>query len=158
LSSWLIQKIELKRVFLILPVIAMAGAGLMIIAPGLPMAMISLLLLQVMRDTTDDSARKSFTSLVPEERRGRVSTFMSNYLPALGTILACLITGAIVLIGLAQGRDLHVLYMIVALLGGAVSVAMIIRMITVYESSLLSWRIKRRQRVQGSVLDKLDFK
>jgi AAA family ATP:ADP antiporter len=158
LSTWLIQKIELKRVFLILPVIAMAGAGLMIVAPGLPMAMISLLLLQVMRDTTDDSARKSFTSLVPEERRGRVSTFISNYLPALGTILACLITGTIVLIGLAQGRDLHVLYMIVALLGGAVAVAMIIRMIAVYDSSLLSWRIKRRQRVQGSVLDKLDFK
>jgi AAA family ATP:ADP antiporter len=158
LSSWLIQKMELKRVFIILPVIAMAGAGLMIVAPGLPIAMLSFISLQVMRDTTDDSARKSFTSLVPEERRGRVSTFMSNYLPAVGTILACLITGAIVLTGLALGRDLHILYMIVALLAGAVAVGMIIRMSAVYESSLLSWRIKRRQRGQSSVLDKLDFK
>jgi AAA family ATP:ADP antiporter len=109
------------------------------------------------RDTTDDSARKSFQALVPEERRGRVSTFMSNYLPALGTIVACLIAGVIVLIGLAQNSELHIIYLIVAAIAAAFAIWAIFKMRAVYDNSMMNWRLKRRQRGTSSVLDKLDF-
>ena len=92
---------------------------------------------------------------MPEERRGRVSTFMDNYLPAVGTILACLVTGLIVLIGLQINRDLHLVYLSVALLCGGVALWATLKMRKVYESSLLNWRLKRRQRTTDSVLDKL---
>lgn len=157
LSSYLIQKMQLKNVFVIMPVVALIGAVLLIFLPGLPVAVLALLALQTVRDTTDDSARKSFQSLVPEERRGRVSTFMSNYLPALGTILACIITGAIVMIGLAQSADLSALYLIIAALAAGAAIWAIIKMRAAYDSSMMNWRLKRRQRGTSSVLDKLDF-
>jgi AAA family ATP:ADP antiporter len=157
LSSYLIQKMSLKKVFFIMPLLALLGAGMMIVSPLLPAAVLALITLQTVRDTTDDSARKSFQALVPEERRGRVSTFMSNYLPALGTIVACIITGVIVLIGLAQNSELHIIYLIVAAVAAAFAIWAIFKMRAVYDNSMMNWRLKRRQRGTSSVLDKLDF-
>ena len=109
------------------------------------------------RETVDESARKSFQALVPEERRGRVSTFMDNYLPALGTILACLITGAIILIGIRQNIDLHIYYLAVAFLSGLFAFWATFKLRQSYDSSLLNWRLKRRQRAKSSLLDDLEF-
>jgi MFS family permease len=207
LTSRLIERMNLKNTFFIFPAVVMVGVIGMVAMPGLGTAVLAMSLVKLVRETIDESARKAFQSLVPEERRGRVSTFMDSYLPALGTILACLLTGAVVLAGLWLSPDVAIyVYVGVALLGAvlviwvvlerwpvlvsiltallagtvallgvqvrpdqafyfylalvalsaSLAIWSVVKMRAVYESSLLNWRLKRRQR--GSrVLDKLEF-
>lgn len=207
LTSRLIEQMNLKNTFFIFPVVVLVGVIGMMAMPGLGTAVLAMSLVKLVRETVDESARKAFQALVPEERRGRVSTFMDSYLPAIGTILACLLTGVVVLAGLWLPAELAVFVYIgvavlgavlviwvvlerwpvlvsilVALLAGTVALVgvqvtadqafyfylalvafgaglafwSVVKMRSVYESSLLNWRLKRRQR--GSrVLDKLEF-
>jgi MFS family permease len=108
------------------------------------------------RETVDDSSRKSFQALVPEERRGRVSTFMDSYLASVGTIVAAISTGLIVLIGQWSGKDLNLVYLAIAFLASILAIWAAFRMRSVYEKSLLNWRLKRRQRVNDSMIRKLE--
>jgi len=94
---------------------------------------------------------------VPEERRGRVSAFMDSYLVAGGTIAGCLIAGAVVLAGERFMPDLYFyIYLAVVVLASLFALWSVLRMKAVYDSSLLNWRLKRRQR-GASVLDNLEF-
>jgi ATP/ADP translocase len=157
-TSQIIARMNLKNVFFIFPVITLLGSAGMFFLPGLSVAVTAMIALKMVRETIDESSRKSFEALVPEERRGRVSTFMDSYLAAIGTILACLVVGIIVLIGLATGRDLSTVYLAVAIAGSAGAIWSITKMRASYDSSLLNWRLKRRQRGgSASVLDKLTF-
>jgi MFS family permease len=155
LTGRLIKRMQLKNIFLIFPLVVLLGAGGAITSPGLWAILAAMLTVKLVRETVDDSGRKSIQSLVPEERRGRVSTFIDNYLPAGGTILACLVTGAIVLVGLWTGRDLHLIYLAVALLCGGFALWAVIKMGRVYDSSLFNWRLKRRQRVSDTLVGKI---
>lgn len=155
LTGRFLNKMQVKNIFLFFPIVVLLGAGGALLSPTLWMVVSAMLSVKLIRETLDDSARKSIQSLVPEERRGRVSTFIDNYLPASGTILACLVTGAIVLIGIGLKTDLHLAYMSVAFICGAVAFWAVLRMRKVYESSLLNWRLKRRQRVSDTLIGKI---
>jgi hypothetical protein len=155
LTSRLLNTMQLKNVFLIFPIVVLLGVGGAIASPAIFAIVSAMAVIKLVRETMDESARKNFQSLVPEERRGRVSTFMDNYLPAVGTILACVVTGLIVLVGLQINRDLHLVYLSVALLCGGIAFWATLKMRKVYESSLLNWRLKRRQRTSDSVVMKL---
>jgi MFS family permease len=154
-TSRLMNRMQIKNIFLIFPLVVLLGAGGAIASAGLWAILGAMLTLKLVRETVDDSGRKSIQSLVPEERRGRVSTFIDNYLPAAGTILACLLTGAIVVAGERIGRDLHLIYLAIAFLCGAFALWAVLRMRKVYESSLLNWRLKRRQRVSDTLVRKI---
>jgi hypothetical protein len=157
LTSRLINSLNLKNVFLLLPLVVFSSAVWMLGLPGLVSAVGGIMILKLVRDTTDESARKSFQALVPEERRGRVSTFMDSYLPALGTLLGCLILLAVIHVGLrTNAASYFYVYLSIAAAGAAFSVWAILKMRTVYDSSLFNWRLKRRQR-GGRVLDQIDF-
>ncbi|GAP13672.1 ATP/ADP translocase [Longilinea arvoryzae] len=157
-TSQIISRLNLKNVFFILPTVTLLGSVGMFFLPGLSMALVAMVSLKLMRETVDESSRKSFEALVPEERRGRVSTFMDSYLPAIGTVAACLVTGIIVLLGLGFGRDLSGVYIAVAIAGAIGAIWSIVKMRTCYDSSLLNWRLKRRQRgMAADLLDKLTF-
>ena len=164
LTSHVIAKISLKNTFLILPFTALAGATWMMALPGIISGVGGVLLQKLPAITVDQTARKAFQALVPEERRGRVSMFMDSYLFAGGTIIGCLVTGAIVFVGplrdvmgprLGGSRHFYI-YLAVAVLAALFAVWAVLKMRTVYESSLFNWRLKRRQR-RTSVLDRLDF-
>lgn len=155
LTSRLLNNMQLKNAFLVFPVVILVGVGGAIASPAVYVVISAMAAVKLVRETMDESARKNFQSLVPEERRGRVSTFMDNYLPAVGTILACLVTGLIVFIGSQMDRDLHLVYLAVALLSGGVALWATLKIRTAYESSLLNWRLKRRQRTSDSVVMKL---
>jgi len=106
------------------------------------------------------SAEKASTlleSLIPEERRGRASTFLDGYLPAVGVIGGVLLTGVVVLIGQWTQTDLHWLYLVLAAVAAALSIFWVFKMQKVYDNSLLNWRLKRRRTTATSVMDKLDF-
>lgn len=156
-TSRVIEKITLKNTFLVLPVVMFAGSAWMLLLPGIVSSAGGRGISRLAFDTIDQSARKAFQALVPEERRGRVSIFIESYLPALGTIIGCGVTGLIIFIGLKLGRDdFFLAYLVVAVLASAFVIWAVMRMRTVYDKSLLNWRLKRRQR-RASVLDKLDF-
>jgi len=156
LTGRLLNKMDLKNAFYFFPLIALSGAAGMLAFPGLALALSSMLLVKLTRETVDESARKSFQALVPEERRGRVSTFMDSYLQSAGTILACLLTGAIVLTGELLQLDMRLIYLSFAVLAATVAIWAVYRMGKVYEVSLLNWRLKRRQRATSDLLDQLD--
>jgi ATP:ADP antiporter, AAA family len=155
LTSRLIDRMQLKNVFLIFPFVVLLGAGGAMASPAVFAIITAMIMVKLVRETVDESGRKNFQSLVPEERRGRVSTFMDNYLPAVGTILACVVTGAIVLLGLKINKDLHFIYLAVSWVCGAIALWAVIRMRKVYEASLFNWRLKRRQRSSDSMIKKL---
>jgi hypothetical protein len=155
LTGRLIKRIHVKNIFLIFPIVILLGTGGALASPGLWAIFAAMLSVKLVRETVDDSGRKSIQSLVPEERRGRVSTFIDNYLPAGGTILSCLVTGIIVLVGQKLGIDLHLVYLALAWLCGGFALWAILRMGKVYESSLFNWRLKRRQRVSDTLINKI---
>lgn len=147
---------QIKDTFLIFPMVALIGAIGMIGIPGVGMAVGAMASVKLVRDTLNESGRKSFQGLIPEERRGRVSALMESYLPSIGTILACIVGIAIIFIAQSAGFNPVPVYMGVAALGGLVAFWAILQMHRVYDSSLLNWRLKRRQRrTQTVLLDKL---
>lgn len=156
-TSRLTNNVQLKSVLLIFPLVAFFASGSMMLLPTLLWIGVGgMSAVKLTRETVDDSARKSFQALVPEERRGRVSTFMDSYLASIGTILAALVTGLIVIIGQWLGRELNLVYIGVAFLASIVAIWATWRMRSVYEKSLLNWRLKRRQRVSDSMIKKLE--
>lgn len=153
LTSRIIDRVSLKNTFLILPFTVLAGATWMMARPGIISGVGGMLLQKLPQHTVDESARKAFQALVPEERRGRVSIFMDSYMFAGGVIIGCLVTGAIVLVGLHWDiPDYFYVYLAVAALAALFAIWVIFKMRAVYDSSLLNWRLKRRQRAT-SVLD-----
>lgn len=156
-TSRLINGIGLKNVFLILPVALFISSISITVLPGIIIATAGISLARLSQATVDESARKAFQALVPEERRGRVSMFMDSYLFAVGTITGCVITGLVILFGTALGSALYAYgYLVIAAGAALFSVWAILRMRSVYDVSLLNWRLKRRQH-RTSVLDKLNF-
>jgi len=167
ITARLIERLTLKNSFLILPVTLLSGFVLMIAgalttnsAIMIVTAVIAMVVMRLARDTVNESARKSFQTLVPEERRGRVTNFVDNYMIAGGTMIGSLLTGIIVVIGLifnlGDQYGFHYGYQIIGLLAALASLFAIMRMRATYDASMFNWRLKRRQRGQ-SVLSKLDF-
>ncbi len=156
LTGRLIKGMQLKNVFFFFPIVALLASSGMLFSAGLYAAFLGMLSVKLMRESIDESGRKAFQALVPEERRGRVSTFNDSYLPAIGTILACALTGLIVFIGLRINSDLHIIYMTLAVISAIVAIWATWRMSKTYDISLLNWRLKRRQRVSNSMVSKLE--
>ncbi len=158
LTGRLINKIGLKNVFIIFPMILLAGLSWILVLPTNLISVIGgLALPRLTRSTIDEPARKSFQALVPAERRGRVSMFMDSYLFAVGAIVGSLILGAVILLKSQFGSLEHYyIYLGIAAAATVVTIWFAFRVRGVYDASLLNWRLKRRQRASG-VLDKLDF-
>jgi ATP:ADP antiporter, AAA family len=58
-------------------------------------------------------------------------------------------------VGQQIGQDLHLIYLAVAFVCGGFALWAILKMGKVYESSLLNWRLKRRQRVSDTLIGKI---
>lgn len=158
-SARLIERLTLKKSFLIQPFVMLGSTILNFLIPGYMSSAVSQGLSRVTYDTVDLSARKSFQALVPNEKRGRVSMFIDSYLPSAGTIVGSLITFVIISIGLRLGiaREQYTLiYIGLGVMIAAVAVFAAFKVRATYEQSMLSWQLKRRTR-GSSVLDRLDF-
>jgi ATP/ADP translocase len=156
-TSFFIKITGLKNAFIALPLAQLFGTLSMIIFPGIVGGVGGFSLSKLTQSTIDESARKSFQALVPEERRGRVSMFMDSYLFAIGTVIGCLTTGVVVLFGTQFNISTYFyVYLCIGLIACGVAIAAIFKMRTVYEQSLFNWRLKRRQRGKA-ILDKLNL-
>lgn len=159
ISAKVIERLTLKRSFLIHPFIMIGTTILNFLIPGYMSSAVSQGLSRVTYDTVDLSARKSFQAMVPNEKRGRVSMFIDSYLPSAGTIIGSLIAFAIISVGLRLGiaREQYTLiYIGLGILIAFLALFAAFKVRATYEQSMLNWQLKRRTR-GASVLDKLDF-
>jgi AAA family ATP:ADP antiporter len=158
LSSRLINKIGLKNVFVVFPMILLGGISWILFFPTSLITVVGgLAFPRLSKSTIDEPARKSFQALVPPERRGRVSMFMDSYLFAAGAIIGSLILGAVILLQNQFGSiEKYYVYLGIAAAAAIITIWFAFQVRGVYDASLLNWRLKRRQRA-SSVLDKLDF-
>ena len=158
-SGKIIEKIGIKDSFFFLPFSLLFGSILSFIIPGIWGSAPAQGLSKITLDTVDQSNRKAYQALVPDEKRGRVSIFIDNYLPSLGTILASLLVFGIISWGVSAeiSRKIYSsIYLALGIISAIISVVAFFLMRKVYEKSLLSWQMKRRSR-SSSVMDKLDF-
>lgn len=157
LTARIINAIGIKNTFWFLPVVTVLGTIWMLATPvnmpGVIAAIGAMATLKLVRDNTDASAKKSFQQVVPEERRGRVSTFMDSYLASIGTVLGCVVAGLIIWISGLVGLltvDFYI-YLGVVLAAGLFAIWAIYMVVKTYDTSLFNWRLKRRQRGSSAV-------
>jgi MFS family permease len=155
-TGYLIKQMQLQNTFYFFPIAAVTGAFAMILLPGTGIAIAAMALVKLVRDTIHDSGRASLVGLVPEERRGRVSTLMETYFPSIGTMVGCLLAGFVVFAGISFMVELSVIYVSIAVIAAVIAVYAIYMMTKNYDKSLLNWRLKRRQRrTDTSLLNKI---
>jgi MFS family permease len=160
LAGRIIEKLGVKNSFLIQPFVMLFATILNFIVPGFWSSSSAQGVARVTYDTVDQSNRKAFQAMVPNEKRGRVSMFIDSYLPSFGTILGSLVTFGIIVAGLSMGaqRDMYsLIYLGVGVVLSIVAVWAGYRVRKTYDESMLNWQLKRRTRGSSGVLDKLDF-
>jgi ATP/ADP translocase len=160
LTSRIIEKLSLKNSFLVQPVVMTVASALNFLVPGVSSSATAHGVARVSYDTLDQSNRKAFQALVPNEMRGRVSMFIDGYLPSLGTILGSLITFGVISagIGLSLSRVLFSqIYLGIGIGLSILALWAVSRVRRTYDESMLNWKLKRRTRGSSGVLDKLEF-
>ena len=81
---------------------------------------------------------------------------MENYLIAAGTIAGSVIIGILILIELRFAIDPAPIYLILGIALAGFAIFAVLRVRTLYETSLLSWKLTRRKRA-ADLLNKLDL-
>jgi hypothetical protein len=155
-TSRLIEKLQIKNTFLLLPSTFLLGTLGVLFSPGALSAIGAMLSTQIVKNV-DDAAARSLRALVPEEKRGRVTLFMENYLIAAGTIAGSVIVGILLLI--ERGAPSFVatpIYLGLGALLAVFAIVAVVRVRALYETSLLSWKLTRRKRA-ADLLNKLDL-
>jgi ATP:ADP antiporter, AAA family len=155
-TSRIVSNVPLKNLFIVEPLALAISSLFSLLMANLAGALGSISFLKIPQLTLGDSIRKAFQSLVPEERRGRVSIFMDSYLFSAGTLAGCILTGLIILLGALTGWKAYLIYCSVALVFCALAIWASLKVRKVYDESMLNWRLKRRQR-NKSVLERLEF-
>ncbi|MBC8505090.1 MAG: hypothetical protein ISR58_18185 [Anaerolineales bacterium] len=158
LASRLLNLVDLKRIFSF-----MSGASVLIILivlfiPGVFASALARLFGRTILFGIDEPARKSLQGLIPDEKRGRVSSFLDGYLYAIGTIFGSLL---LVLLFWVTGNGWLTLegrnwaFLLTGGIVAFVSIWATTKLWLSYDTSMLDWRLARRKR-RSSVLD-MDF-
>ncbi|HEY9647295.1 MAG TPA: hypothetical protein V6C88_13035 [Chroococcidiopsis sp.] len=157
-ANVILERISLKNSFLIQPITMVASAFFSLLVPGSFWSSATAQgVARVNYETVDISARKALEAFVPDERRGRVSMFIDSYWPSLGTIIGSLITFTIIAVSLHNRLPVvwySSIYLGVAIVAAIAALFCAIKMRSVYDASLLSWLLKRRQRARG-IMDQI---
>lgn len=152
----LLQRIPMRNGFLGLPSALLMASGFALFAPGLAGAAGGRFLARFVERAWDEPMRKATLALVPDERRGRISTFLDSYFFTLATI-----AGSVILLLLLQLGPGFAQYaarntaLVIAALASAGAVWASIHARSSYDASLLNWRLARSRR--KSALDGIDF-
>lgn len=158
LSSRLLNLFELKRIFVILPSVCALVILAAFLFPGVYAIAVGRLVGRTILFGIDEPSRKSLQGLIPDEKRGRVSSFLDGYLYASGTIAASALLVFLIWGSKAGWIPVHVdawVYLGAGALVSLVSIWAISKFWLTYNASMLDWRLARRKR-RSSVLD-LDF-
>lgn len=155
-SRWL-GKVHPKVGFVILPLVLLAATLGMLIQPILG-GVVGRFVARITQGGWDEPLRKSVQSIVPDERRGRVSVFLDTYCYSLATIIGCgllSLTMSGAWFGWLSAATSTTIYSILGIVAALAGVWAAWRIRTVYDKSLLNWRLSRTRR--RSVLDGIEF-
>ena len=158
ITSRLLQKMPLKNAFLLLPVFLTAAGGVAMGFAGLVGSAVARFLARTVYVGWDEPVRKSLQALVPDERRGRIATFMDSYFINFATLVGCvllLVLTGITAVGWISESASRYVYLGVAVVAGIGSLVAGLYLRKVYDQSLLNWRLSRSKR--KSVLDGIEF-
>ncbi|MCB0212767.1 MAG: hypothetical protein KDJ52_25720 [Anaerolineae bacterium] len=161
LTHKLLNWIGLKSMFTILPLTLLTGLCWMLLMPGIIGGAVGRFLARLVFDSVDRPSRQTLQGLIPEERRGRVSTFMGSYLYVMGNICGSTV---LLLIILAVNQNWletamsSIIYLLFGLVVAGISVYATWMMRKVYDESMLDWRLARRRRHGATeLMKKLDL-
>ncbi len=159
LSSYLVKHTELKRSFTALPLTLSLGLLVMVAFPNFLVVVISQFVARVVQWGWDHPSRSVLLGLVPDERRGRISSFINSFVYAMSTLFGSVVI--LIFLALEHFKLLSEaagsrLYLILALLTALGAIWFSFQLRNSYEKSLLNWRLSRSKR--KSVLDGLEFK
>lgn len=157
ITGRLLTRTGLKNTFLLGPGTMVAAVSAMLLVPGIVGGAIARFVGRLVLTATDRPACQTLWGLIPEERRGRVSTFMSSYLYVLGNMVGS--TLLLIVIPLAAFADLRLgdtamLYLLATLIVALFGFFFIWRMHEEYDQSLLNWRLARRRRRGNKKINK----
>lgn len=158
LASRLLTLLELKRIFILLPIICFMIILAAFVFPGVYVIAVGRLVGRSFLFGVDEPSRKSLQGLIPDEKRGRVSSFLDGYLYATGTIVASvllLLLGWGASAGWLPPNVVSWIYLGLGVLVSIISIWAIRRFWQTFDTSMLDWRLARRKR-RSSILD-LDF-
>lgn len=157
IASRLLEKIGLKNAFFTLPATLVVGSLAAAVRHDFASAVGVRFGARLVLDSLDVPSRKSAQGLVPDARRGRVSTFLDSYVYATGTIAGCLLLGLLILLGrngLISRVAVIALYESLAAAVAALTLFFSFRLRAVYEDSLWNpWLARRKRRGISIELD-----
>lgn len=152
----LLARTPLPQVLSVQPFVAFGAVALLMMLPGIVTSVLALFLLRIITESFHDSAAKTVQGLIPQERRGRATLILETVVISAGTIVGALVLGALSFAtDPSVVRDASRAYLTFAFTIAAAATYFAKRMRDTYDASLLSWRLKRRERTGASVLDKL---
>lgn len=157
LQTFVAEKIENKLgvpgTLLILPIataIAAIALAFGIVTESIVILVIAITIWRIPRWSLDENARRGALSLVPDEKRTRVSFLMDLAPVAIGLVLASPIVLFADVVGLPW------LAGAIALVFAALAIPIAKRVLDGWEDSLSNWRLRRRKRNRAISLDVLD--
>jgi Na+/melibiose symporter-like transporter len=156
-SNRFLEKVGLKSSFILQPVALAIGSALALVVPGIYGAAGARYIVRLVQQSWDEPARKALENLIPDERRGRVSVVIDRYFYDVSTIIASLVLGVLVFIGLrtAASEVMSYIYIGLAVLSSLIAIWAAFRLRARYDESLLDWRLSRSRR--KSVLTGIEF-
>lgn len=155
-AGWLLNKLGFRHIFTSLPTAMITGLSLALFFPSLIGVVIGNFVVRIIKVGIDEPSIKAFQGLVPDERRGRVSAFLDGYLFPFGSILSCVMIGALMI---AVGNNTlphstaRATYLTLAIVAAAIALFSASRIASSYDSSMLNWRLKRRKRDTAGSID-----
>ncbi|MEM7115471.1 MAG: Npt1/Npt2 family nucleotide transporter [Chloroflexota bacterium] len=157
ITGRMLTRAGLKNSFLLGPGTMVTAVSAILLIPGIVGGAAARFLGRLFLTAADKPAAQTFWGLIPEERRGRVSTFMSSYLYVLGNMIgSTLLLIVIPLAAFAELRsgDTTVIYVLITLIVALFGFFAIWRMREEYDQSLLNWRLARRRRRGNKKINK----
>lgn len=150
-----LQRYGLRDAFFPGPISLIAGVVSMLLFPGIVGGAMGRFIARLFQESSTKPANQAFFGLVPEERRGRVSTFMSSYLYVFGNMAGSLLLILVTAIAVARQIEGTLLYLVPALAVAVLTLYWMLRLRQSYAESLLNWRFTRRRRRTSAKLDDL---
>jgi ATP:ADP antiporter, AAA family len=149
ISGLLTSRVELKRSFLALPLTLALGLCGLVLFPVLGVVVLSQFTARLVQWGWDHPSRSVLLGLVPDERRGRISSVINSFVYAASTLvgsallLLCLALEGAQALSAALAVRLPLGLALLAALG---AIWYALRLRQSYDRSLLNWRLARSRR------------
>jgi ATP/ADP translocase len=152
------ERLGTKNIFFIVPGVLASGMACAAAVYAFISVVIVRFAANVVATTFERPARKAVQGLVPEGKRGRVTTFIDSFLFAIAQLTACAILGVGIVLhraGVFGSTGVAVGNLVVGAISALLAVYFVTRLRATYDASMVNWRLARRKR--GSAIDSLDL-